>query len=208
MKKVDWHFDFISPFAYLQVHALDRLSDVEIRCRPVLLAALLNHWGQRGPAEIKTKRPFTYRHVVWLARRHGVPLTLPPAHPFNPLRALRLAIVCGCELAAIKAVFRFLWGEGKSLEDNAAFEALGRSLGVEEPLDAIAAPAVKQTLKQNSLDAIERGVFGVPTLMVGDALFWGFDATDMAADYLRDPSAFEAGDMARAQSLPVGVSRI
>ena len=94
--RVSWVFDVISPFAYLAFSRLEELPDgVELQLVPVLLAALLNHFGQRGPAEIPPKRRFTYRFVLWRARRLGLPLRMPPAHPFNPLAALRLIIAAG-----------------------------------------------------------------------------------------------------------------
>ena len=71
---------------------------------PVLFAALLDHFGQRGPAEIPSKRRFTYRFALWRARRLQLPMRLPPAHPFNPLAALRLIIAAGSTLHAARTV--------------------------------------------------------------------------------------------------------
>src|ERR1700693_6453432 len=96
MKSAEWYFDFISPFSYLQIVAFDRFPpEVNLTLRPVLLAGLLNHWGHKGPAEIPEKRRFTYRFVQWLAERQGGPMKFPPVHPFNPIKALRLAIAAG-----------------------------------------------------------------------------------------------------------------
>src|SRR5208337_1407419 len=102
MKSAEWYFDFISPFSYLQLEAFDRLpSNVGLTLRPVLLGALLNHWGHKGPAEIPQKRRFTYRFVQWLAEREGVPLNFSPAHPFNSIKALRLSIATGSSIEPI-----------------------------------------------------------------------------------------------------------
>ena len=88
----DWYFDFISPFAYLQWMVLRRdHADLDINPKPLLFAGLLKHWGQLGPAELPGKRVHTYRLVLWQARQMGIALRFPPAHPFNPLPALRLA---------------------------------------------------------------------------------------------------------------------
>ena len=90
MPSADWYFDFISPFAYLQSERLPLLADrLRIRYRPVLFAALLDAMGQKGPAEIPGKRAFTYKFVVWQARRQRIALKFPHEHPFNPLRLLR-----------------------------------------------------------------------------------------------------------------------
>ena len=118
MKSAEWYFDFISPFSYLQIEAFDRLPDLKLTLRPVLFAGLLNHWGHKGPAEIPEKRRFTYRFVQWLAERQGVPMKFPPVHPFNPIKALRLAIVAGNDIASVQAIFRHIWREGKSIDDR------------------------------------------------------------------------------------------
>ena len=74
----DWYFDIISPFAYLQHRQLRTINrQTAFRAHPVLFAGLLNHWGQKGPAEIPAKRTFTYKHVMWLAQHSGVRLNFP-----------------------------------------------------------------------------------------------------------------------------------
>src|SRR5437764_1166587 len=99
----DWYFDFVSPFSYLQCEQLPLLErSIRIRYRPVLFAGLLNAHGQKGPAEIVSKRRFTYRFVVWQATKLGIPLKFPAIHPFNPLALLRLAIVADCEPSAVR----------------------------------------------------------------------------------------------------------
>ena len=91
-RQVDWYFDFISPFAYLQFKHFHRLpDDLEVTLHPLLFAGLLNHWEHKGPAEIPAKRTQTYQFTHWHAEQLGVPFRTPPAHPFNPLPALRLA---------------------------------------------------------------------------------------------------------------------
>ena len=85
---VCWLFDVISPFSYLSLKQLDRLpQDAKVEFVPVLFAGLLNHYGQIGNAEIASKRRSTYRFALWRARKMGIEMRLPPAHPFDPLIA-------------------------------------------------------------------------------------------------------------------------
>jgi 2-hydroxychromene-2-carboxylate isomerase len=201
----DWYFDFISPFAYLQWQRLRALpSPPPLAPVPILFAAVLDHHGHKGPAEIPGKRRFTYRHVHFEAARRGVPLRFPDAHPFNPLSALRLAVALDARPEAIDAIFAQIWGEGGSTED---FAAIARRFGIDDVAAATAAPAVKAALRANTEAAIARGVFGVPTLALGAELFWGDDATAMALAYRDDPQLFARGDYPRIDALPQAVTR-
>ena len=198
-----WYFDFISPFAYLQWQRLKSLG-VVVQPVPILFAAVLDHLGHKGPAEMIAKRRFTYRHVQFEAERRGIPFRFPDAHPFNPLAALRLAIALDARPDAVDAIFAQIWGGGGSTED---FAELARRFEIDDVAAATQRGDVKATLRQNTGNAIARGVFGVPTLTIGDELFWGDDATAMALAYRDDPSLFARADYARIDALPMASVR-
>jgi 2-hydroxychromene-2-carboxylate isomerase len=204
----DWYFDFISPFAYLQSERLASLAPaIRIRYRPVLFAGLLAANGQKGPAEIAAKRVFTYQFVVWQAGKLGIPIKFPHEHPFNPLQLLRLAIACDCAPEAVHRIFRFVWRDGRLPDLPIEWAELAQGLDVADAHARIADPDVKDALRRNTDEAIARGVFGVPTLAIGEALFWGLDATEMARDYAAAGSRFTDPEYARVASLPEGVQR-
>ena len=206
--RIDWYFDFVSPFAFLQAEVLARDPlPVPVRCKPILFAGLLEHWGQLGPAEIAPKRRFTFRHCLWRAHELGISMRMPPAHPFNPLRLLRLAIALDSAPEACLAIFRFVFRDGMSADDGNAWSKLTANLGVPDAEQRISRQDVKDALRRNGEEAIARNVFGVPTLAVGGELFWGVDATDMCRGYLRGDPAFADGEMLRMDSLPEGVRR-
>ena len=208
MPTADWYFDFISPFAYLQSERLATLGPrVELRYRPVLFAALLGANDHKGPAEIPAKRAFTYRFVVWQAKQLGITLRFPPEHPFNPLPLLRLALACDCAPDAVHRIFRFVWRDGRLPDLPIEWAELTGELGLRDAQDRIAAADVKEALRRNTDEAIARGVFGVPTLAIGSELFWGADATAMAADYVAAGCRFEDPEYARVTHLPVGAAR-
>lgn len=207
MPRLTWYFDFISPFSYLQLRRFGELPpDANIRYVPVLFAGLLAHWGQKGPAEIVPKRAFTYQYLQWYAGRHGISFRMPPAHPFNPLKALRLSIALGSTAAVVREIFEFIWAEGRTIE-NDDWISLCERLRVDGADTLIGAPSVKSALKNNTENAAALGVFGVPTFEVDQRQFWGVDATDMLVDYLADPDAFDSDEMRRVRELPLGVAR-
>jgi 2-hydroxychromene-2-carboxylate isomerase len=206
--KVTWVYDVISPFAYLMLPRLAELPpQVELSALPVLFAGLLEHFGQRGPAEIPSKRRFTYRFALWRARRLGLPMRFPPAHPFNPLGALRLAIAAGSTLKAAQVLLEAVFRDGRDVSAPAVLAELAGQLGVADWQAQLANPEVKARLRHNTEWCAGRGIFGVPTLVSGEEFFWGHDALDMALDYLQDPQAFEDAGMRAADSLPVGAAR-
>ena len=208
MPSADWYFDFISPFSYLQSEKLATLSPrLSIRYRPVVFGALLTHYGHKGPAEIPAKRAFTYRHVLWQAKAQGIPLKFPPEHPFNPLPLLRLAIACDCAPDAVHRIFRFVWRDGRLPDLPIEWAELTHDLGLPDADARIGDPAVKDALRRNTDEAISRGVFGVPTLAIGEELFWGADATGMARDYVAAGCRYDDPEYARVAALPAGVSR-
>ncbi len=202
------YFDVISPFAYLHFHALQPLRErLQIEYLPVLFAGLLQHWGQLGPAEIPAKRRFIYRQCTWAAQRRDLPFRMPPAHPFNPLPALRLIVALGAGEAVVGEVFSFIFGEGRDIGDAAELAVLGRRLGVAEVAPLIQAQAVKQRLLDNTNAAIAAGVFGVPTIECRGELFWGDDSLDLLSGFLDRPELFAEAAMRRLDSLPAGAER-
>ena len=203
---IDWYFDFVSPYSYLQCERLAKFP-ATIRPQPVVFAGLLKHWGHKGPAEMPSKRTFIYRQVQWIAARDGVELTFPPRHPFNPIKALRLAIAAGGSYETVREIYRHIWREGDEVDVPEGFARLCERLGVADGEARVSDPEVKQALIDNGERAIERGVFGVPTLCIHGELFWGYAATDMALDFLGNPQRFLSEEMKRVDRLPVGASR-
>lgn len=205
---IAWYFDFISPYAWLQWPKVKALAAAQpVTLRPILLAGVLDHCGQKGPAEIPAKREFAYRHVLWRARQAQVPLNFPPAHPFNPLAALRLCIAAGSTIEATGAIFDWIWGQGHAADSIEVLAPVAAKLGIANAAEAIADPAVKAQLRANFDAAMSEGVFGVPTLSIDGHLFWGDDAHEFALAYLRDPALWEEPEMQRVATLPYGATR-
>jgi 2-hydroxychromene-2-carboxylate isomerase len=206
VRQVILYFDFVSPFSYIAFKRLHELPrEVAVELKPVLFAALLNHFGQKGPAEIGAKRRWTYRWCTWWARELGIPFRFPASHPFNPLHHLRLAIAAGVTRQNVERIFDAIWTTGAEASDAAAFQALAKVLGVDEA--KLATPAVKDALRKNTEVAAARGVFGVPTWEADGELFWGADALGFVNAFLADRAALHNEEMRRADSLPVGAAR-
>lgn len=207
MRHAVWYFDVISPYAYLNFTRLAELpADLKLEYKPILFAGLLQHWGQKGPAEIAPKRRWTYRSCQFWADAHGVPFRFPAAHPFNPLHHQRLIVACGSTREAVRRVFDAVWTTGAEPGDQVAFAALARSLGIDD-LAALGAGEVKDALRKNTEEAAALGVFGVPSFVVDGEVFWGNDSVDFLKAWLRDASILTRPEMRRIDTLPVGAAR-
>lgn len=212
MKHITFYFDVISPYAYL---AFERMPEVlqglsyEVTYKPVLFAGLLKHHGQLGPAEIPSKREWTYRHVQWLAHELGIEMQMPAAHPFNPLALMRLAVATNTSglpnRFATEKLFRHVWCDGGDAADMKRFAQLKTEIKhVRDP----EGHEVKAMLKMHTDSAIQLGVFGVPTMEVDGKLFFGLDSLNMLAAYLKDDSWYQNTVWDDVKRIPIGTARI
>ena len=201
---VDWYFDFVSPYSYICLHRL-REVPAPIIYKPVLFAGLLNHFGQKGPAEIPAKRKWTYRWCHWWAKALGVPFRFPASHPFNPLHHLRLALACGSSPDAVRRIFDSIWLSGEEAVDPARFSKLCHELKIGE--QQLADQKIKDLLRRNTEEAAARGVFGVPSLVADGEIFWGADSIEFLNAFLADPEIVRNEEMRRLESLPFAAAR-
>ncbi|HZM35712.1 MAG TPA: 2-hydroxychromene-2-carboxylate isomerase [Burkholderiales bacterium] len=199
---VEWYFDFVSPYSYIALYRLREIP-APIVYKPVLFAGLLNHFGQKGPAEIPAKRRWTYRWCHWWAKELGVPFRFPASHPFNPLHHLRLALACDSRPEAVKRIFESIWMRGEDATDPARFSKLCADLKV----DASRLAEVKDVLRKNTEEAAARGVFGVPSFVADGEVFWGADSIELLKAFLRDPGVLRNEEMRRLDALPAAAAR-
>jgi len=218
--RVDFYFDYLSPYAYLasrEIPALCERKGVELHLKPVLFAGLLNHWGQRGPAEIPPKATHTAKECMRHALLREIPFRPPRHHPFNPLTALRasLAEVAGDEqLHVMRAIYDMGWGGGGDLGNPEEIASALSAAGLDGAaiVERANSPLAKEALRRDTADAIARGVFGIPTMLAGDELFWGLDQLDHLELFLegKDPLAdvnFDELDFHGPSAWRTGVSR-
>ncbi len=205
MRDLTFYFDFVSPFSYIGLHRLRELSGVRVAYRPVLFAGLLNHWGQKGPAEIAAKRRWTYRWCHWWAGSLGIAFRFPAEHPFNPLPHLRLCIAAGSTPEAVRAIFDSIWTTGGSAADPRILSGLYDRLGA--TTEQANSKDVKDALRANTENAAARGVFGVPTFEADGELFWGADSIGFLKSFLESPSVLRNPEIRRLDGLPVAAAR-
>jgi 2-hydroxychromene-2-carboxylate isomerase len=166
--------------------------------RPVTLAPLIKANETKGPAEIPSKRNYLMKDTLRFASLHNIPFQSPPSLPFNSLYALRISLAECCgkdQIEVIDALYRAAWEEGKDLgSPEVVVDALNqKELPGEEWLERVGDKDLRKALKVQTKEAIEAGIFGLPSFLVDNEgereLFWGNDSISYLKLYLddRDP---------------------
>ncbi|MEM5471081.1 2-hydroxychromene-2-carboxylate isomerase [Hoeflea sp. AS60] len=210
LRTIEFHYDLISPFAHVALARLGELpADISVRPVPVLLGAVLRHWGQLGPAEISAKRLHTYRQSVFAGKQYGVDVRFPPRHPFNSLKAMRLMAGAEPDLATVQRAFDFVFRDGRAPDTDEELAAFAEAVGI--PVDLASDDSAKATLRTNTEQAIARGVFGVPSFVCtsgsGHEVFWGVDSLDMMLAWLGDETLFDNDPYRHLDDVSIGIER-
>jgi 2-hydroxychromene-2-carboxylate isomerase len=188
MAKVEFHFDFGSPNAYLShlvIPDIERRTGAAFEYVPVLLGGVFRLTNNRSPMEsfqgIRNKLEYQRLETERFIRRHGITrFTFNPFFPVNTLMIMRGAVAAQLEgvfARYVDEVFRHMWAEPKKMDDPAVARAALEESGLDGArlLERIQEPAVKDRLLQNTQGSVERGTFGSPTFFVGDEIFFGKD---------------------------------
>ncbi len=215
-RTLHFYFDYISPFAYFawrQIPALCGDYKLDLKIHPVVFGKLLDHWGQLGPAEIPPKSRWLLNYCMRYAAQHGFDYKPPMYHPYNPLASLRMSLVevCGEQQSAIvSAIFEAGWSNGADLGDPSSLLVLLKAAGIEaeEILKRTQEPAIKDLLRTETELAIEKGVFGVPTMVIDDQLFWGNDQFEHLRLYLEGKDPLDPAKIAALGERKRAIDRI
>ena len=202
-----WFYDFVSPFTYLLLEQHDKWPDLPFALTPVSLLDLYRHWGQHSPATVPGKRTFIYRHALFRAEQLGITFRMPPAHPFDPTKALLLATAVEADFACVREMFRFIWHDGRDPSTDEGFTALCERVGLPDGPAMIEREETKEQLRRNTAEAAKLGVFGVPTFWMHKQLFWGEDALPMLLYCARTPHLLDSKEVKRISSLPSGLKQ-
>ncbi len=204
-------FDFVSPYSYVawkRVHALAARHGRTVEAVPVLFAALLDHHGHKGPAEIPSKRDHMAKQLLRIAAREGIPLAPPPAHPFNPVAALCVACLGHPDRRRlIDVVFDAVWAGGPGVAEPDTLAKVLDAAGFQGEALVVERKRGSGRLRANTRSAIEAGVFGVPTILVDGELFWGFDSFPDVDAFLAGRDRIDEDALARWRTLPAAAVR-
>jgi 2-hydroxychromene-2-carboxylate isomerase/mannose-6-phosphate isomerase-like protein (cupin superfamily) len=188
MPKLEFHFDFGSPNAYLAhlvIPEIEQRTAAKFEYVPVLLGGVYKLTGNRSPAEslagVKNKPDYERLETARFLKRHGITcFRQNPFFPVNTLTIMRGAIAAqllGVFERYVDEIYRHMWSEPKKLDDPAVLRAalLESGLDADRFAELVQDPEVKARLLENTEHSVARGTFGSPTFFVGDDIFFGKD---------------------------------
>ena len=188
MKKVEFHFDFGSPNAYLShlvIPEIEKRTGSKFEYVPVLLGGVFKLTHNRSPAEslagIKNKPQYERLETTRFIRRHGITkFQSNPFFPVNTLMIMRGAVAAralGVFERYVDEIYRHMWAEPKKMDDPNIVRAVLEAAGFDcaRWFEMIQTPAVKEELLRNTERSVERGTFGSPTFFVDGEIFFGKD---------------------------------
>ena len=190
--RLEYFFDYVSPFSYLadsQLPALIERTGAELVHRPFLLGGVMQATGNSPPFAVPAKGRYVGTDVARWVERYGLMVQPNPHFPINTVKALRAALVAQADggfAAFHEAAFRATWCEAANLADVEVLRSVLEKAGLDagRVLARIGEPAIKEQLKANTAEAVERGAFGSPTFFVGDEMFFGNDRLDFVEEAL------------------------
>lgn len=188
MSKVEFHFDFGSPNAYLShlvIPAIEQRTGAAFEYVPVLLGGVFKLTGNRSPAEslvgIKNKPDYEKLETRRFIERHGITrFRSNPFFPVNTLVIMRAAVAArklGIFERYVDEIYRHMWSDPKKLDDPAVLRAalVESDFDAERLLELARTQTVKDELLANTQRSVDRGTFGSPTFFVGEQIFFGKD---------------------------------
>ena len=193
-KTVEFYFDLGSPATYLAYTQLPKIcaqTDTRLIYIPLLLGGVFKATGNASPATVPAKGRYMFQDLDRYAKRYGVPLKFNPHFPINTLMLMRA--VTGMLLrhperfaAFLDCLFKAIWVEGRSLDEPATVAAVLSENGFnpQEVLALTADEEIKTALKDNTEKAVQRGVFGAPSMFVDNQLYFGQDRLDFVLEAL------------------------
>ena len=188
-RKIDYFFDYVSAYSYLVNSQVEKIEGAEVQYRPMLLGAVMQATGNSPPGKVKAKGKYLVTDLKRWAKRYGIPMHFNSIFPQNTMYALRVAVAAqrrGVFHDIHQALFDAMFVHDLDLSDREVLSKIISDVGLDadELMGDIESQSIKDELKDNTEEAIRRGVFGAPTFFVGDQMFFGNDRMEFIREAL------------------------
>ena len=193
IKPFDFYFDFISPYSFLahkEVRKIENKIGIKIRYKPVLLGGLHNLHGIKAPAFIPAKAKHMIRDCKLIAEKNKIRFKFNSYFPIKSLNLMRGVLVAeedNFKNYYIDNIFNSIWRDGLNMNDENIFQKILKNLNINPKtfLLRTASSSIKELLKKKTNEAYEKSVFGAPTFISNNKVFWGQDRIEFALNEAR-----------------------
>jgi len=193
IKPFDFYFDFVSPYSFLahkQVRKIESSEGIKIRYIPVLLGGLHNLHGIKAPAFIPAKARHMIRDCKLIAEKNDIKFKFNSYFPIRSLNLMRGVLVAeedNIKNYYIDNIFNTIWQDGLNMNDDIIIEKVLKNLNVNPKTFVLrsASSSIKDSLRKKTSDAYKKGIFGAPTFVANNKIFWGQDRIEFALNEAR-----------------------
>ena len=188
IKPFDFYFDFISPYSFLahkEIRKIENKIDIKIRYKPILLGGLHNLHGIKAPAFIPAKAKHMIRDCKLIAERNNIKFKFNSYFPIKSLNLMRGVLVAeedNIKNYYIDNIFNTVWQDGLNMNDEIIVHKVLKNLNVNPKTFALRSTSslIKDSLRNKTNEAYAKGVFGAPTFVSNNKIFWGQDRIEFA----------------------------
>ena len=188
IKPFDFYFDFISPYSYLahkQIKKIENKEGIKIRYNPILLGGLHNLHGIKAPAFIPAKAKHMIRDCKLVAEKNEIRFKFNSYFPIRSLNLMRGVLVAeedNIKSYYIDNIFNTIWQDGLNMNDDIIIQKVLKNLNVNPKTFTLrtASSLIKDSLRKKTNDAFMKGIFGAPTFVANNKIFWGQDRIEFA----------------------------
>ena len=182
-KSFEFYFDFISPYSFLahkQIRKLEKKNSIQIKYKPILLGGLHNLHNIKAPAFIPAKAKFMIRDCKMIAEKNGVKFKFNSYFPIktvNLMRGVFIAEEDDFKSFYIDNMFDSIWQNGFNMNDQNIVDKILKNIQVNPKTFFLRSTTqnIKEKLKNKTNEAYEKGIFGAPTFLINNKIFWGQD---------------------------------
>ena len=188
IKPFDFYFDFVSPYSFLahkEIRKIEHKESCKIRYIPILLGGLHNLHGIKAPAFIPAKAKHMIRDCKLIAERNNIKFRFNSYFPIKSLNLMRGVLVAeddNIKNYYINNIFNAIWQDGLNMNDENIIFKILKNLNINPKTFTLrsTSSSIKDSLRKKTSDAYEKGVFGAPTFVSNNKIFWGQDRIEFA----------------------------
>ncbi len=188
IKPFEFYFDFISPYSFLahkEIIKIEKRDSIKIKYKPILLGGLHNLHGIKAPAFIPAKARHMIRDCKLIAEKNNISFKFNSYFPIKSLNLMRGVLVAeedNFKSYYIDSIYNAIWQDGLNLNDENIFQKILKNLNINPKtfLLRLASSSIKDSLKKKTSEAYEKGIFGAPSFVINNKIFWGQDRIEFA----------------------------